>query len=140
MNLAQRNAAIVKAEKLRAQTFDAIAEQIAHRAGVRRGRDVLSGGEKKWIVELYERGMPMAHIGGCVRRSKNAVFKYLVRIGRHTPTRKSKVWVEAEDAVLRAKYGTARGMVRVIAKELGRTRNEVIGRAFRLGLGRKVGA
>lgn len=42
-------------------------------------------------------------------------------------------WTDDQDAVLRAGYGAGRLAVE-IANELGRNKNQVLGRAFRLGL------
>ena len=149
MNLSQRNAAIVAAVKRRELPLDAIGamhgitrervRQIGARVGVQRGRRDMSDAEKAKIAALHKRGMPLSHIAEALGRSGTAVAKHLVRAGLYKLGERNAPWSGGEDALLRSKYGTARGMVRVIAKELGRTRNEVIGRAFRLGLGRKAG-
>ena len=148
-NLSRRNAAIVAAVKRRELTLDAIGamygvsrervRQIGARAGAQRGRKELRNAEKAKIVALHKRGMPFTRIAEALGRSDTVVANHVVRVGLYKIGERNAPWSGEEDAVLRAKYGTARGMVRVIAKELGRTRNEVIGRAFRLGLSRKVG-
>lgn len=47
-------------------------------------------------------------------------------------------WKPGEDAVLRSEYGKGKCSAALIAKRLGRNRDEVIGRAHRLGLKAKV--
>ncbi len=49
-------------------------------------------------------------------------------------------WTKAEDDVLRARYGDPNHSAANIGREIGRKRNAVIGRAYRIGLSTKKNA
>lgn len=115
--------------------------QIGARAGVAStANDPLyqpSPDEAARLVALYERGMPILHIADVLGRGARHVWRWLVRNGHHTPADDYEAWSEAEDARLRQEYGDWGAATR-LAKELSRSRNEIIGRAWRLGLSRRT--
>ena len=148
--MAERDTKIVKAVELRRESLQAIGSrygitrervrQIAKRAGCApRGRHypILRSEEKAKIASLYARGIPISHAAKAVGRSPTVGFRYLVDAGLHQPWSVRTPWSGREDAIVLREYPKAKaGAIRVrdIAKRLGRTKNEVIGRARRLGL------
>jgi ribosomal protein S13 len=145
-HLQKRNARIVEAVKARAVSLAEIGalhgichqrvSQIAAQAGAARHTAYcgLTDEEKAAIVTLHEAGVPHTHISERIGRAAKAAHAYLVREGLHMPANDKAPWSASEDRVLRRKYGKPRSSASTIATELGRTRNEVIGRAYRLGL------
>lgn len=109
-------------------------QQIARKAGVhQKSWCWLTDAEKERILKLHLRDVPLSHIAQSIGRSKYTVFGFLVRCGLHVPAQDDKPWSDKEVAFLRKHYGE-RGAARRIAEKLGRTRNEVIGKANRTGL------
>ena len=86
---------------------------------------------KQWFL----RGMPIAHAAESVGLPDSTLYAFLVREGLHKPTNDDKPWEKAEEDFLRQNYCQGRLSAADIGDELGRTRNEVIGKAHRMGLG-----
>ncbi len=87
---------------------------------------------------LFLRGAPIQHAADAAGLSRQVLANHLVRQGLHNPGPFEPAWSCSEDQVLRAKYGNYQYSARNIATELKRTRNEVIGRAHRLGLSKPM--
>ncbi len=135
----------------RKQTLDALAlkygmsrqgvQQIAKRAGFCRGphRPTITAEEKATFAKLYRGGMRIPDVAASVGRAPEAVRKHLVRAGVHEITRIKRPWPRKHDAIVLRDYPKAQAgkmFVRDIAAKIGRGKNEVIGRARRLGLHR----
>jgi IS30 family transposase len=145
-SLAERNAEIVEKVRRNDASMAAIGAAyglsvqsisgIAVRAGA--GRPIPYGAiteaERATIVAMHADGASFKEIGERLGRCESSARGFLTRTGRHKPVRSLSSWTRAEDAVLRRRYGKPPNSAATIARELGRTRNEVIGRAYRLGL------
>lgn len=109
--------------------------QIGNTNGIlsRKGPPRLDPDKIQQAVSLYNRGMPISHCADTVGIVRESLQNYLVRTGLHTPVDDDRPWTTQEVAYLRKHYGR-RGAARKIADALGRTRNECIGKANRLGL------
>ena len=106
-------------------------QQIAVRAGVVRGPDRrIREDEKAAIRSLHARGMPIVHIAQEIGRSALAVRQHLVAMGLHRPENRDTPWSAVEVELVRSQYG--KFSARILAQQLGRTRDEVIGKAYRL--------
>lgn len=111
--------------------------QIGERVGVtsiNRTNNPLTESEKARARELIDRGMPVDHVAESVGRGRTSVRNYLVDAGLHVPLNDDRAWKPREDAFLRRRYKTPGWSAAAIGEHLGRTRDEVIGRAHRLGL------
>ena len=106
-------------------------QQIAARAGLLRDRR-LREDEKATIRSLYKRGMLLAHIAHDVCRDELTVRSHLIAAGLHQPKKKDPPWSAADADLVRRQYRNV--SARALAQQLGRTRNEVIGKARRLKL------
>ena len=96
----------------------------------------LTEAEQAAILRLHQRDMPIAHIAQTIERSNAAVAKFLIDRDLHTPATDDRAWSDAETEFLRSTYG--KESAARIGKALGRTKNEVIGKANRLGLTKPV--
>ena len=146
MTNAERNARIVEMVRQREKTLDEIgasfgitrerARQIAAKAGAVRGYagriGAIPSDKKARAVELYQKGMPIAHIAADLGHSSNPIAALLVKAGLHTRNDPTTPWNDAETEYLRRAYGKVKASL--LAKQFGRTRNEIIGKAHRLGL------
>ncbi len=115
-------------------------EQICRRAGVRSltNRPLIYE-EQEEIERLYWKGVRAQHIAQELGRSTAAVCNYLQRIGlrqRDNEGIARDEWGREEDDTVRRLYGAI--PCRRIGEKLGRTKNEVIGRARRLGLSKSA--
>lgn len=87
------------------------------------------------IIDLHHRGLGLAHIAhdiGGVSPARVAAF--LSREGLYVPKKAPPKVTAAERRVVERLYGQPGVSARDIAKRLGRTRNEIIGIAYRMGL------
>jgi hypothetical protein len=149
-----RNAVIADLVREGKLTFQAIGNrynltrarirQIAIEQGVRwsPGRLVLKLSEAK-IYEAYgmiERGMPIAHAAHAVEAMvvASTLRRALQVRGLHEPEHDDRAWADVEIAFLRQHYKTPGWSASKIGAKLGRTRNEVIGKANRLKLCRPL--
>lgn len=145
LDFRMRNAAMIKRVK-NGQTYTEVAadygvsrervRQICVREGVTSlNNRPLSHEEKEEIERLFWMGMRPRHIAQEVGRGENMIADYLEQVGlraRDNDGIATDQWTRKEDAILRKFYGVMRA--RAIGTRLGRTKNEVIGRAGRLGL------
>ncbi len=112
--------------------------QIARTRGVvtKRPRgDRIEGDVLARAIDLYKRDMPIAHIADLLGFGHSNMANALQRAGLHTPALRPEEWGDEETEFLKQHYGTPGWSVADIADHLDRNRNEVIGRAHRLGLG-----
>lgn len=95
--------------------------------------DPLSPEEEESIEAQWARGIRPAHmaLGG---RDASTARRHLGQKGLREPEHDMTPWGESEIELLKREYGTPHISAADIARKLGRTRNEVIGRAHRLGL------
>lgn len=114
--------------------------QICAAAGVKHAREVLSDTDVDRITNLYESGVPITHVALMVGASTRQTLAVLVRCGKWKRARAVTRWTNAEESVIRNNYG--RGMTASdIGHRLGRSKCEIIGKAWRMGLsGRKIGS
>jgi hypothetical protein len=112
--------------------------QIARKQGVRsvRWRDYqhLDHQDIARILPLLDRGMPHTHVAETVGVTSGTVRRVAKKHRSYKPTRDEQAWTDKETAFLRKHYKTKDWSAADIAVKLGRTRDEVIGRANRLGL------
>lgn len=104
---------------------------------IRRVRNlwVLSEEQKAQAARLIRRGMPITHVAQDLKTGHGAVRRFAIAHGLIHPRRRDvNPWGPSEDALLRKHYGP-RGNAMKLARMLGMTKNAVIGRAYRLGLG-----
>lgn len=152
--LDERNAAILRALRKGATLSEAAqphgltrerVRQIALRAGVisqhkRNEAFEPSPREKAVILDRWRRGMPIAHIAESIRRPERTVAGWLVRHGHHVRDHDDQEWTTSEIAFLKEHYKRPGWSMAHIGRALGRTRNEVAGKARRLGLQAPVAA
>lgn len=107
-------------------------KQICGRYGVKSPQPYvrLSEDEKTTIKAMHARGIPLAIFAREMGRKEETVRDFLVRSGLHVVAPLQPPWTEAEDQAIKDGYYPLGS--RAVAKQLGRTRNEVIGRADRL--------
>ena len=85
-------------------------------------------------LELIARGMPISRAGESIGVAD--LYHALVRRKLHEPEAGvMDPWSDRHVAILRRHYGQPGWSAARIGERLGRTRNEVIGKAHRLGLG-----
>jgi hypothetical protein len=113
--------------------------QIARRAGAIsiHSRDRYTNMESLGIVAAHKRGFRPASIADMTGRSSEGIRKHLTDLGVFQPA--WQPWPDDEEDFLRRHYKTKGWSAAKIAVKLGRTRNEVIGKAHRLGLSKPVG-
>jgi len=99
-----------------------------------RDRSSISPEDYDRAVALLRNGMPVAHIAEEVGHSPSALVRRFERDGYYKREDRSQPWTAKEERIVRSGYG--RRSARMIAAQIGRTRNEVIGKARRLGLGK----
>lgn len=141
----ERNAAMIARVK-KGESYAAVAvdygitrsrvEKICKRESVfSRHNQPLSYEEKEEIERLFWAGMRAAHIAAEIGRGPQQVVNYLEQVGLRKKDNDGIAldsWTAKEDAILRKLYG--KEPVVQTAARLKRTKNEVIGRARRLGL------
>lgn len=99
---------------------------------MRRWRD----DEERRLLAAADYGCSLEELSERFGRSRHAISKRLRKLRRGgEPMCKAREFDPAEIAILDAEYG--RVLVDVIAAKLGRTRNSVIGKAYRRGLSRR---
>ena len=141
MTKAERNAKIVELVSQRQRTMEDIASeygitrervrQIAARADVVRGaRMVLSDDVRDTAASLLRRGVPIAHIAAQLGHKSTTIRGFLLRERHHRPVNNMTPWTPAEEETVRREY--LKTSARILAQRLGRTRNEIIGKAHRL--------
>ncbi len=113
--------------------------QIARAAGVRSARwiDKVNFSHRTdvdAILGWLDRGMPHAHIAEAVGCLPQTVAILARRYRGYKPARDDRAWTAKETAFLTKRYKTKGWSAADIADHLGRTRDEVIGKANRLGL------
>jgi IS30 family transposase len=91
---------------------------------------VLSDDDRNAAVSLLRRGVPVAHIAARLDRPVSTIRSFLLRERHHLPDNNMTPWTSAEEEIVRHEYRKTK--VRILAQRLGRTRNEVIGKAHRL--------
>lgn len=155
MTLSQRDQAIAKAIErdvyLGECTYSELARRyglsremmrrIAKKAGIyqdTKWTEVLSDEQRRRAADLYGRGMPLTHIAETIGASRPAVLRTLKALGVHVASEAPPKWKVSEEAFLRDVYGKM--SAGRIAEILDRTKNEVIGKANRLGLCRETAA
>lgn len=94
----------------------------------------LSQDEIDAIIARHARGMPTAHIASSLEIGRHVVEYWLISTGHHIPINDRQPWSNDEIAFLRRHYKKAGWSLSRIGKFLGRTRNEIAGKARRLGL------
>ncbi len=115
--------------------------QIALARGVvttRPGPRRLAGPVLVQAIDLYKRDMPVAHIADILGFTDKSMVYALERAGVHVPQSKDEYeapWTEEETEFLKVHYCTSDWPASRIADRLDRTRNGIIGRAHRIGLG-----
>jgi hypothetical protein len=130
------------------ETFAAIAldygvssqriRQIALHRGVRSVRwfslkdSDLTRFDRKRALDLYDRGMPFAHISEIIGCHPTTVMKFATKYRGYNPSPCNGLWTEKEIAFVRAHYKRPGWSATRIGLELRRTRHEVIGKAWRL--------
>jgi hypothetical protein len=116
--------------------------QIAAEQGVRWPRRHLLNlpqGKIYEALDLIERGIPITHAAQIVGIAHADSFRSaLTRRGLHEPQRDGRAWTDVEVAFLRQHYKTPGWSASKIGDRLGRTREEVIGKANRLKLCKPV--
>lgn len=89
------------------------------------------------VRSLHAIGVPIYEIVNAVGMPHKAVLDYLIGAGLRAPPDPNRCtpWTDAEIAFLYANYKQGSMSAAAIGTHLGRTRNEVVGKARRLGLG-----
>ena len=108
--------------------------QIALRAGHARGVPTLPEEKIAAAHALIRDGVPIAHAAKMTDLNRKSLHNNLTRRGLHTPATDDRPWTPAEEGFLHREYDGVRGKATIIARALNRTRNEVIGKANRMGL------
>ena len=103
--------------------------QICKRAGAKLRNPPLSPEETAYIEAQYATKVPVGQIQ-LVGRGRDRARNYLIRAGLRQPHTDITPWRETEDLALVTRYYT--DGPRAVGKDLGRSKNEVIGRAHRL--------
>lgn len=103
--------------------------QIGLKLGARFGYR-MSEDEAAQIVAQYRRGVRPAHIE--THRSQRTVCDVLIRAGVYRPNPGASLWTPREDEILAREWGKKSS--REIGALIGKSRNAVIGRAYRLRL------
>lgn len=114
------------------------ARQICAREGVvsqRAGRGLMwTDAERNKFRELVARGLPYEHCLPEGRKSNGSgVAK---RLGCWEPRHHQDDWSKSDEAFIRAHYNKGKMSAAQIGAKIGRNRNEVIGKAHRMGLGK----
>ena len=142
MNLQDRNQKITEAA-LRGELYKDIgphygvtqerARQIARKNGVPKKIEYLTENQQD-IIRALAQDCTTSEIAEMIGRKPETVYSF---IRRHDIDRQmiNNAWTDAETKLLRALYPTH--SARRIGLKLDRTRNEVIGKAYRLGLAKK---
>lgn len=81
---------------------------------------------------MFEDGLTIAAAADTIGVGRGVLAYRLIEDGSHSPVNITQEWTRSEIAVLRKTYRVI--SAREIAERLGRTRDEVIGKAYRLGL------
>lgn len=116
---------------------EAYVRTICWRSGQRISRrSSLTDTQMRRITDLVARGMPITHIAETLALSAATVRKFalsqrLIQSQQRGPS----PWNDQTDALLRRLYGP-RGNAIKLARILKTTKNAVVGRAHRLGLGK----
>lgn len=145
MELVERNAEITK--RIRAQTVPlrkiasdyGLTKERVRQIGLHEGlRSAMYRRIDATLVaramELIDRGMPVAHAADSVGLTRDALYQHLCRERLHIPVDARTPWTADEDSFLRRHYKTSAWSASRIGQRLDRTRDECIGRAWRLGL------
>lgn len=145
MMLSERDAAIVSAVAdsgipLReiGRRFGLTCERIRRIAadhGVRRGYPRCDPALIERGLDLMRRGLRLSHAAQAVGVTYTTLRSYAVARGLHHQVDERDPWTPREDLEICRRYLV--DSAATIARDIGRTRNEVIGRAYRLGLGRR---
>jgi hypothetical protein len=83
-------------------------------------------------LQLHNRGLRPAHVAQSIGRTPRTVADLLCKRGLREKEEPPPTWNEDDTRYVRRWYG--RKSARAIAQHLGRNRNEIIGKARRLGL------
>lgn len=106
--------------------------QIVKRAGITRPPIAVSEARILEAAQMASAGFPMSYTAETVDVGLTRLRRLLVDRGLYRVWRQYSPWSKAEIKTVKRLYH--RVPVRQIAEQLGRTRNEIIGRAKRLGL------
>lgn len=142
---AERNARILAAVEA-GDTFESIGatyglsrqrvKQICGALGVAscRAREqvVITQGEIEAAVKMLADGLTLKAASDALNRNSTGLARALERRGHYQTWLKQTKWRRDEEATLKRLYG--RQTAAEIAAKLGRGRNEIIGKAYRMGL------
>jgi predicted transcriptional regulator len=84
------------------------------------------------VIAALSAGHSQKEVAAAVGLSKRTV--QTIASAHGLVAHRERPWTKSEDAVVRSLYGKKGGAASIIARKLKRTRNEVIGRAYRMGL------
>jgi hypothetical protein len=112
--------------------------QIVKRAGITRPTPTPSADEIKIAASKVRKGIPIKYVAEIVGYSEDILRGALVRHGLYALQPREPLWTDSEIRIVKRHYH--RLPVREIAAKIGRTRNEIIGKARRLGLCRPLAA
>lgn len=111
--------------------------QVLKKSGISiRPRLVIADADYHRAVRLLRDGMPIAHLADKVGHGRHALVRRFKQDNYYQPQDRCEAWTAEEERMVRTWYG--KRSARVIAEQIGRTRNEVIGKARRLGLSRPL--
>lgn len=113
--------------------------QIAREHGVSRGfrHDGMTAEAGNVIRRTYRQTGVIARAAEAAGVPHSTAYSYLQRGGLLGAPKSRSSWSEEEDAVIRRNYRRPGQSAASIGAGLGRTRDEVIGRAARLGLAKR---
>lgn len=113
--------------------------QILNKYGIERRprRTAMPADRLERAITMVNRGRLPFHAADEAGINGQAFYAYLHRRGLYQNVRQLDAWTEDEDCFVRIHYNRDLS-ARMIGARLGRTRNEVIGRASRLGLSQSV--
>lgn len=98
--------------------------------------------DKEWdqVRDWHLRGMPISHIADAIGCTSTPLVNFLTREGLYAAKKAERLWTAREDRYVLRHYKQGKMSASAIGDKLGRTRNEVIGRAGRMGLCRPTKA
>ena len=142
MDRVKRNAEIVALVKARRLSVRKIAERYRlsdssiYEIAVKHGVYLRTPDPQKVRIasELINCGMPLTHVAQRVGFNIQTLRRILEEEGLYIRSLPTPLWTEAEVRVLRRDYGKLGHSVSSIAAELGRTSNQIMCKAAKLGL------
>lgn len=144
MDRKKRDAEIVRLVEQRKLTLREIGQkhgvsyqrvsQVAKAAGVVRGHPTIDHDKLFDALLLVRNGLPLSHAAEMKGLCVDGFAQALMRRGLYTPSRQQSEWDDTEVTFLRKHYKQPGWTAQRIADKLGRTKNETIGKANRLGL------